>query len=90
MHLAFLAVIAAGVNAIAIPNPQGAQVASIGQCPKDCWNESAGLVDCDPEADDECLCGIFFDLVTNCVSQTCSLTDNLGMSIADPMVLPCQ
>ncbi|KAF2734590.1 hypothetical protein EJ04DRAFT_564156 [Polyplosphaeria fusca] len=74
-----LAVAVAGVvSAIAIPNPQGEEFASIGPCTEDCWNESAAQAGCDPEADDDCLCGTFFDLVTACTSATCGLADNLA------------
>ncbi|KAF2180555.1 hypothetical protein K469DRAFT_753251 [Zopfia rhizophila CBS 207.26] len=45
---------------------------------KDCWNVSAAQAGCDPNVDDECLCGVFFDLVTECVSATCSIPDNLA------------
>jgi hypothetical protein len=44
---------------------------------QDCWNESAVTAGCDPNADDDCLCGPFFDAVTECVSQTCSIGDSL-------------
>ncbi|KAL6711072.1 hypothetical protein ACN47E_006947 [Coniothyrium glycines] len=56
----------------------GAQVAAIGNCPTDCWNEAAVVADCDPNADDDCLCGPFFDAVTTCTSQTCNVGDNLA------------
>ncbi|CAI6337115.1 unnamed protein product [Periconia digitata] len=52
-------------------------VVDIGGCPQDCWNEAAALANCDPNVDDDCLCGPFFDGVTNCVSQTCDIADNL-------------
>lgn len=44
----------------------------------DCWNEAAGLVDCDPNVDDECLCGTFFDEVAACTGTTCGIAENLG------------
>lgn len=44
----------------------------------DCWNEAAGAVHCDPEVDDECLCGEFFDEVAACTSTTCNIGENLG------------
>lgn len=44
----------------------------------DCWNESAAKIGCDPNADHACLCGKFFDAVATCVSETCSVGDNLG------------
>ncbi|KAF2636922.1 hypothetical protein P280DRAFT_510213 [Massarina eburnea CBS 473.64] len=53
------------------------KVASMGDCPQDCWNESAAKAKCDPNKDDKCLCGPFFDAVTSCVSQTCSVGENL-------------
>ncbi|KAF2787985.1 hypothetical protein K505DRAFT_366876 [Melanomma pulvis-pyrius CBS 109.77] len=77
MRLVFITLIA-GVSAVALPASPGPDVASIGQCPKDCWNESAAQAGCDPNTDDDCLCGIFFDLVTTCVSETCSIPDNLA------------
>ncbi|KAL5373309.1 hypothetical protein DPSP01_012817 [Paraphaeosphaeria sporulosa] len=52
-------------------------VSSVGSCPQDCWNEGAVQAGCDPNADDSCLCGPFFDAVTTCVSQTCSIGDSL-------------
>ncbi|KAK3209066.1 hypothetical protein GRF29_69g596791 [Pseudopithomyces chartarum] len=52
-------------------------VASVGTCSQDCWNESAESAGCDPNSDDDCLCGPFFDAVTSCTSQTCSIGDNL-------------
>lgn len=45
----------------------------------DCWNEAAVEANCDPNTDDECLCGPFFDALTMCTSQTCNIADNLGM-----------
>ncbi|KAF1843469.1 uncharacterized protein K460DRAFT_341652 [Cucurbitaria berberidis CBS 394.84] len=56
----------------------GSKVASIGKCPKDCWNEAAVKAKCDPNKDDRCLCGPFLDAVTLCTSQTCNLADNLA------------
>ncbi|KAH6612151.1 hypothetical protein C7974DRAFT_419049 [Boeremia exigua] len=54
------------------------QVSSVGQCPKDCWNEAAKKAGCDPNSDDDCLCGPFFDAVTYCTAQACSAGDNLA------------
>ncbi|KAF2437809.1 hypothetical protein P171DRAFT_449571 [Karstenula rhodostoma CBS 690.94] len=54
-------------------------VSSVGSCPQNCWNESAVKAKCDPNADDDCLCGPFFDAVTTCVSQTCSIGENLSV-----------
>jgi hypothetical protein len=45
-----------------------------------CWNEAAVVAGCDPNADDSCLCGPFFDAVTSCSAATCSMGENLGMS----------
>lgn len=44
---------------------------------QNCWNESAAAAKCDPNADDACLCGPFFDAVTTCVSTTCSMGESL-------------
>ena len=44
----------------------------------DCWNEAAGAVDCDPNVDDACLCGVFFDEVASCTEATCNIGENLG------------
>ncbi|KAF2824285.1 hypothetical protein CC86DRAFT_326873 [Ophiobolus disseminans] len=55
-----------------------ADVAAVGQCPLDCWTEAAGNVDCDPEADDACLCGTFFDEVSSCAGSTCNIGENLA------------
>lgn len=44
----------------------------------DCWNEAAGAVDCDPNSDDVCLCGVFFDEVASCTEATCNIGENLG------------
>ncbi|KAF1960814.1 hypothetical protein CC80DRAFT_264607 [Byssothecium circinans] len=53
-------------------------VVAMGVCPQQCWDESAAEADCDPNTDDDCLCGPFFDGVTSCVSETCSVGENLG------------
>lgn len=45
-----------------------------------CWNEAAVVAGCDPNTDDDCLCGPFFDAVTSCTAATCSIGENLGMS----------
>ncbi|KAF2705644.1 hypothetical protein K504DRAFT_387597 [Pleomassaria siparia CBS 279.74] len=63
---------------MALPGSPQSSVSNIGQCPKDCWNESASKAGCDPNKSDDCLCGKFFDLVTSCVSDTCSTGDNLA------------
>ncbi|KAH7121217.1 hypothetical protein B0J11DRAFT_581966 [Dendryphion nanum] len=73
----FLIALLVGATVIAHPTPDDG-TPNIGQCPKDCWNEAAADSDCDPNEDDDCLCGPFFDNVTTCVSQTCSITDNLA------------
>jgi hypothetical protein len=54
----------------------------------DCWNESAAQAGCDPNVDDACLCGVFSDLVTSCVSETCSIEDNLGMLFVSSSQFP--
>ncbi|KAF1980201.1 hypothetical protein BU23DRAFT_562601 [Bimuria novae-zelandiae CBS 107.79] len=64
------------------PPPKDAEdtavaVTSVGDCSQKCWNESAASADCDPNTDDDCLCGSFFDAVTACTSATCSTGDNL-------------
>ncbi|KAH7379505.1 hypothetical protein BKA66DRAFT_136977 [Pyrenochaeta sp. MPI-SDFR-AT-0127] len=56
----------------------GGEVAGIGRCTMDCWNEAAVEAGCDPNEDDACLCGAFFDAVIDCTSETCNLSDNLG------------
>ncbi|KAH8728950.1 hypothetical protein GQ44DRAFT_701343 [Phaeosphaeriaceae sp. PMI808] len=56
----------------------GGAIGGVGQCPLDCWNEAAGEVDCDPESDDVCLCGKFFDEVSNCAAATCNIGENLS------------
>ncbi|KAJ8109533.1 hypothetical protein OPT61_g7390 [Boeremia exigua] len=56
----------------------GMMVAGVGKCPMDCWNEAARKAGCDPNMDDDCLCGPFFDAVTYCTAQTCSGGDNLA------------
>ncbi|KAF1945016.1 hypothetical protein EJ02DRAFT_339366, partial [Clathrospora elynae] len=48
----------------------------------DCWNEAAASVKCDPNTDDDCLCGPFFDAVTYCSAQTCNIGDNLCKFLA--------
>jgi hypothetical protein len=45
----------------------------------DCWNQAAATANCDPNADDDCLCGPFFDDVTDCTAAACGIADNLGM-----------
>jgi hypothetical protein len=45
----------------------------------DCWNEAAGSAGCDPNVDDACLCGPFFEDVAACTADTCGVGDNLGM-----------
>ncbi|KAF2242974.1 hypothetical protein BU26DRAFT_570388 [Trematosphaeria pertusa] len=72
-----LIVLGAITVASALAAPQGEAVAAVGQCAQDCWNEGAEEAGCDPNTDDDCLCGIFFDLVTECTSDTCSVADNL-------------
>jgi len=42
-----------------------------------CWNEAAGIVGCDPNTDDACLCGEFFDEVAACTGTTCGIGENL-------------
>lgn len=44
-----------------------------------CWNEAAVVAGCDPNADDDCLCGPFFDAVTSCTAAMCNMGENLGM-----------
>ncbi|KAJ4986815.1 hypothetical protein SVAN01_07742 [Stagonosporopsis vannaccii] len=56
----------------------GMMVAGVGKCPTNCWNEAARKAGCDPNTDDDCLCGPFFDAVTYCTAQTCSAGDNLA------------
>jgi cyclophilin family peptidyl-prolyl cis-trans isomerase len=46
----------------------------------DCWNEAAGSAGCDPNVDDECLCGPFFDDVASCTAALCNAGENLGTS----------
>jgi hypothetical protein len=53
----------------------------------DCWNEAAGSAGCDPNIDDDCLCGPFFDDVAGCTAALCNAGENLGMlqfSVAGP------
>ncbi|KAF2124950.1 hypothetical protein P153DRAFT_400453 [Dothidotthia symphoricarpi CBS 119687] len=50
----------------------------MGECGQDCWNEAAVRAKCDPNIDDNCLCGPFFDAVTTCTSQTCNTDENLA------------
>jgi hypothetical protein len=45
----------------------------------DCWNEAAGSAGCDPNIDDDCLCGPFFDDVAGCTAALCNAGENLGM-----------
>ncbi|KAF1913180.1 hypothetical protein BDU57DRAFT_532261 [Ampelomyces quisqualis] len=56
----------------------GVNVAGVGQCPTDCWNEAAANAGCDPNADDSCLCGPFFDNVASCTSSLCNAGENLA------------
>jgi hypothetical protein len=44
-----------------------------------CWNEAAANSDCDPNTDDDCLCGPFFDDVASCTAALCNFGDNLSM-----------
>ncbi|KAL5428208.1 hypothetical protein PMIN06_000719 [Paraphaeosphaeria minitans] len=67
----------AGPTGPTVGQEAAVNVLSVGSCPQECWNESAAQVGCDPNADDSCLCGPFFDAVTTCVSQTCSTGDSL-------------
>ncbi|RMZ73513.1 hypothetical protein GMOD_00008032 [Pyrenophora seminiperda CCB06] len=60
-----------------MPGP-GGTVANVGPCPMDCWNQAAATAGCDPNADDKCLCGPFFDAVTSCTAAACSIGDNLS------------
>ncbi|KAF2019374.1 hypothetical protein BU24DRAFT_489351 [Aaosphaeria arxii CBS 175.79] len=78
MRLYGILSVAFGAIALAAPTPQGEDVANIGPCPRDCWNEAAAEAGCDPNVDDDCLCGPFFDGVTSCVSETCGIADNLS------------
>ncbi|KAH7064007.1 hypothetical protein BKA63DRAFT_428156 [Paraphoma chrysanthemicola] len=86
--LSFIAVVLGSVG-VALASPVqssplfrrddvGASVGGIGQCPLDCWNEAAATAGCDPNADDVCLCGPFFDDVAACTGDTCGVADNLG------------
>ncbi|KAF2626486.1 hypothetical protein BU25DRAFT_422636 [Macroventuria anomochaeta] len=56
----------------------GMNVAKVGRCPTDCWNEAAAKAGCDPNTSDDCLCGPFFNAVTYCTAQTCNAGDNLA------------
>ncbi|EUC35688.1 hypothetical protein COCCADRAFT_90064 [Bipolaris zeicola 26-R-13] len=56
----------------------GAGVASVGACPMNCWNEAAVVAGCDPNTDDDCLCGPFFGAVTSCTAGACSIGENLA------------
>ncbi|CBX90834.1 hypothetical protein LEMA_P058680.1 [Plenodomus lingam JN3] len=56
----------------------GVNVAAVGQCPMDCWNEAVEEAECDPNTDDDCLCGPFFEAVTDCTSESCNTEDNLA------------
>lgn len=47
-----------------------------------CWNEAAVVAGCDPNTDDDCLCGPFFGAVTSCTAGACSIGENLGTSIS--------
>ncbi|CAG5145743.1 uncharacterized protein ALTATR162_LOCUS1762 [Alternaria atra] len=60
------------------PMGTGAGVAGAGSCPMNCWNEAAVVAGCDPNADDDCLCGPFFDAVTSCSAATCNMGENLA------------
>ncbi|KAH6872848.1 hypothetical protein BKA58DRAFT_438941 [Alternaria rosae] len=67
------------------PMGPGAGVAGAGPCPMNCWNEAAVVAGCDPNADDSCLCGPFFDAVTSCSAATCSMGENLAaLSFLNP------
>ncbi|KAF1834015.1 hypothetical protein BDW02DRAFT_579885 [Decorospora gaudefroyi] len=61
------------------PRQVDTNVAGIGPCPIDCWNQAAVTANCDPNADDDCLCGPFFDAVTACTAAACGIGDNLGV-----------
>ncbi|KAF2847049.1 hypothetical protein T440DRAFT_471373 [Plenodomus tracheiphilus IPT5] len=68
------------------PDGVGSSVAAVGQCPTDCWNEAVVQADCDPNIDDDCLCGPFFDAVTDCTSEACNTGDNLAaLSFLQPV-----
>jgi hypothetical protein len=43
-----------------------------------CWNEAAARAGCDPNTNDDCLCGPFLNAVTYCTAATCGADDNLG------------
>ncbi|KAF1995435.1 hypothetical protein P154DRAFT_624007 [Amniculicola lignicola CBS 123094] len=80
MQIKSIAVLA-GYVAVAVA--QGQQIAAIGQCSQDCWNVSAVQANCDPNASDDCLCGTFFNLVTQCLA-TCSPEEALAaLSVLD-------
>ncbi|KAF2475688.1 uncharacterized protein BDR25DRAFT_300698 [Lindgomyces ingoldianus] len=74
MRLSFIAVLLSG--AIASVSAQDFQ--NISPCTQDCWNQAAAQAGCDPNKDDACLCGPFFDAVAGCVSAVCSVPDNLA------------
>ncbi|KAF2113349.1 hypothetical protein BDV96DRAFT_648316 [Lophiotrema nucula] len=85
MQILAITVVLSTVCAIAIPDPQGDAMAAISSCVQVCWNDSAVSAECDPNTDDECLCGAFLEDVTTCVSQACSTSDNLAAaSILEP------
>ncbi|KAA8622317.1 CFEM domain containing protein [Pyrenophora tritici-repentis] len=66
----------------------GGSVANVGPCPMDCWNQAAATAGCDPNVDDKCLCGPFFDAVTKCTAAACSIGENLSaLNVLNP---PCQ
>ncbi|KAF2261498.1 hypothetical protein CC78DRAFT_535597 [Lojkania enalia] len=79
-----ITLLAGAASAVAIAKPQG----DVTPCRQDCWNEAAAGAGCDPNVDDACLCGIFFDLVTQCTSQVCSIEENLAT--IDFLTEPCQ
>ncbi|KAF2684506.1 hypothetical protein K458DRAFT_418079 [Lentithecium fluviatile CBS 122367] len=58
------------LGAIAVASPIAQEDSNApGQCSQDCWNESAQDAGCDPNTDDDCLCGDFFDADTSCVAR---------------------
>ncbi|KAH7382602.1 hypothetical protein DE146DRAFT_760439 [Phaeosphaeria sp. MPI-PUGE-AT-0046c] len=85
-----LAIVVFGIVGVSVASPVtptspltrrqdvGIDVAGVGQCPTDCWNEAAANSSCDPNADDECLCGPFFDDVADCTSAFCNIGENLA------------
>jgi hypothetical protein len=54
-----------------------------------CWNEAASVSDCDPNTDDDCLCGPFFDDVASCTAALCNIGDNLSMLTLFTRTLLC-